>query len=113
MAKERSFLDRATEALREKFPREKPTQAKLAAYAGIKQPSVNDWKDGAPAMDTGIRLALALEVCVEWLYTERGPKRPPKATPDQLGPLSPIWAKLDEKQKARLARVADALKDER
>jgi hypothetical protein len=113
MAKERSFLDRATEALQEKFPRDKPTQSKLAALAGVKQPSVNDWKEGSPAVDTGVRLALALDVCVEWLYTERGPKRPPKATPDDLGPLSPIWGTLSDRQKARLAKLADALKDER
>jgi len=112
MAKERSFLDRGMEALREKFPRDKPTQGKLAALAGVKQPSVNDWKDGAPAIDTGVRLALALDVCVEWLYTERGPKRPVKAKPDDLGPLSPIWGTLDTKQKERLARLADFLKDE-
>jgi hypothetical protein len=112
MAKDRCFLDRALEALREKFPRDKPTQAKLAALAGVKQPSVNDWRDGSPAIDTGVRLAQALDVCVEWLYTERGPKRPARRTPDELGPLSPIWPQLDEKQKAQLARYADFLKDE-
>lgn len=101
------------EALREKFPRDKPTQAKLAALAGVKQPSVNDWRDGSPAIDTGVRLAIALEVCVEWLYTERGPKRPPKAAPEQLGPLSPFWASLDSSQKEQLARFADFLKSEK
>lgn len=112
MAKERNFLDRATEALRERFPRDRPTQTKLAALAGVKQPSVNDWKTGSPAIDTGVRLALALGVCVEWLYTERGPKRPPKAQPDSLGPLSHVVSELDERQKAQLARFADFLKDE-
>lgn len=113
MAKERSFYDRAMESLQERFPRDKPTQTKLAALAGVRQPTVNDWKEGAPAVDTGVRLAVALGVCVEWLYTERGPKRPPKPAPEHLGPLSPIWSQLDEKQKAQLARYADFLKDER
>jgi len=113
MAKERSFYDRAMEGLRERFPRDKATQGKLAALAGVKQPSVNDWKEGSPAVDTGVRLAEALGVCVEWLYTERGPKRPPKVAPDQLGPLSPIWSTLTERQKVQLAQYADFIKDQR
>lgn len=112
MAKERSFLGRAMEALQEKFPRDKATQEKLAALAGVKQPSVSDWRFGAPAIDTGVRLAEALGVCVEWLYTERGPKRPPKATPENLGPLSPIWGQLSEKQKEQIARYADFVREE-
>lgn len=112
MAKDRSFYDRSIEALQEKFPRDKPTQVKLAALAGVRQPTVNDWKEGVPAIDTGVRLAEALGVCVEWLYTERGPKRPPKAATDTLGPLSPIWSQLTDKQRIALARYADFLKDE-
>lgn len=112
MAKDRSFYDRAMEALQERFPRDRPTQGKLAALAGVRQPSVNDWKEGAPAVNTGVRLAEALGVCVEWLYTERGPKRPPKAASDSLGPLSPIWHELTDKQRIALARYADFLKGE-
>lgn len=112
MAKERSFYDRAMEGLRERFPRDKPTQGKLAALAGVKQPSVNDWKEGSPAIDTGVRLAESLGLCVEWLYTERGPKRPAKASPDTLGPLSPIWGELNERQKAQLAKYADFIKEQ-
>lgn len=109
MAKRRSFLERATEALREKYPREKATQAKLAAIAGVKQPSVNDWKEGYPTMDTGVRLAQSLGVCVEWLFTERGPKHP-AAMPDKED-LSSIWPHLDERKKAEVARFAGFIKD--
>lgn len=108
MAKLRSVYERAMEALGERFPRDKPTQGRLATLAGVKQPSVNDWKDGYPAMDTAVRLATGLGVCVEWLLTERGPKRPP--TPDDPT-LALLLSQLDDRQKARLARLAEALKD--
>lgn len=110
MAKQvRSVYERAMEALRERFPNQKPTQGKLAQVAGIKQPSVNDWKTGAPAMDTAIRTSLALGICVEWLLTERGPKRPVEAQDDTL---SVVLSTLDDRQKLRLKRLAEVLKDE-
>jgi hypothetical protein len=109
MAKQvRSVYERAMEALAERFPKERPTQGKLAAIAGIKQPSVNDWKDGYPAMDTAIRAATGLGVCVEWLLTERGPKRPAESDDPTLALL---LSQLDDRQKARLARLVVALKD--
>lgn len=100
------------EALTERFPNQKPTQSKLAAVAGIKQPSVNDWKDGYPTMDTAVRTATALGVCVEWLLTERGPKRPqaPPDAPDSN--IALLLGSLDGRQKARLARLAEILKDD-
>lgn len=111
MVKPRSFLERALEALQERYPRQKATQERLAALAGVKQPSVNDWKVGFPAMDTAVRLAENLGVCVEWLFTERGPKYPPKAPRDEIGSLSLIWTQLDDRKKAEVTRFADFLKD--
>jgi transcriptional regulator with XRE-family HTH domain len=105
----RSVYDRAMEALVERFPKEKPTQARLAQVAGIKQPSVNDWKEGYPTMDTAVRLSTALGVCVEWLLTERGPKRPAEA---ESSTLALLLSQLDDRQKARLARLAEVLKDD-
>ena len=105
----RSVYDRAMEALAERYPKEKATQARLAAIAGIKQPSVNDWKDGYPAMDTAVRTATTLGVCVEWLLTERGPKHPPEASDDTL---ALILSQLDERQKARLKKLAEVLKED-
>lgn len=103
----RSFLDRALEALQERYPRDRPTQVRLAALAGVKQPSVVDWRKGVPAMDTGIRLAQALGVCVEWLYTERGPKRPNEP---QAGSISSIWPELADDQREQLQQFADFIK---
>lgn len=106
----RSFYERAMEALREKYPRD-PTQRHLAALAGVKQPSVNDWKTGYPTMDTGVRLARALGVCTEWLWTERGPKHPPQATTEM--PLATLWPELNQDQRTQVERFADFVKTEK
>ncbi len=57
------------------------TQAGIAKFLGIKQPSISDWNkpDGYPTMANAIKLAHKANVCVEWLLTGRGPRRlPPK-----------------------------------
>ena len=110
MAKTRSFLARAKEAYLERYPLSGYSQTKLAAVAGVTQPSVNEWNKNFPAMDTGVRLAEKLGVCVEWLYTERGPKHPPGA-PEKEATLSTIWPKLDEQKKAQVAQFADFIKN--
>lgn len=114
---ERSFLDRALEALGERYPREKPTQTKLAKLAGVSQPSVYEWgePDRVPAMPTGVKLAKQLGVCVEWLYTERGSKRPIDATsPDEhLSPILEVWPNLGAEIKRQIARYTDFIKDDK
>jgi hypothetical protein len=111
---ERSFLDRAMEALAERYPREKATQLKLAKLAGVSQPSVNEWREvgRGPAIPTGRRLALALGVCMEWLYTERGPKRPGAAAdPDEhLSPILEAWPNLPAELRRQLARFTDFIR---
>lgn len=73
--KKRSFWLRVQEAMRDKGM--EPTQKAAGALIGISQPSVNKWtKGGLPKMEHCVALAAKLNVCVEWLYLERGPKRP-------------------------------------
>lgn len=111
---DRSFLDRAIEALGERYPREKPTQVRLAKLAGVAQPSVYEWGEvgRSPVMPTGVRLAKALGVCVEWLYTERGPKRPgAAAAPDEhLSPILEAWPDLPAEIRRQVARYTDFIK---
>lgn len=111
--KQRTVLDRAKEALAEKYPRERATQVRLAQLAGVRQPSVNGWgkPDEYPAMVTAVRLAEALGVCVEWLLTERGPKHPPKSV-DAAEPFLQDWDKLDPETRRQIARYADFVKTE-
>ena len=108
-ASQSSFYDRAVEAFKDRYPRVKFTQWRLAAEAGVRQSTVNDWKDGVPTMETTVELAKRLNVCVEWLYTGRGPKRIPD------GPEVPIasWSELDREQREQIARYADFVRAEK
>ena len=73
--KRRTFWLRVQEAMRDKSL--DPTQKAAGDLIGIKQPSVHKWtKGGQPKMEHVVALAAKLNVCVEWLYLERGPKRP-------------------------------------
>jgi hypothetical protein len=109
----RTFLERALEALRERHPRERPTQTRLAKIAGVSQPAVFEWglPDRAPAHPQVLKLARELNVCVEWLYTERGPKHPQKAA-DSPEPFLQTWENLDPETKRQLERYAEFIKGE-
>lgn len=98
------------EALRERFPTDRPTQTRLAKIAHVSQPAVHEWglPTRAPAHDAVLLLARELNVCVEWLYTERGPKHPPLA-PD-AEQFVQAWEKLDDETKRQVARYAEFLK---
>lgn len=110
----RTVLDRALEALAERYPRERATQVRLAQLAGISQPSVNKWgkADEYPAMNTAVRLAEILGVCVEWLLTERGPKYPPMPANGEAESFLQEWGKLDPEVRRQIARYADFVKTE-
>lgn len=115
--KQRTVLERAIEALADKYPRERATQVRLAQLAGVSQPTVNEWgePDRFPSMGTAVKLATALGVCVEWLLTERGPKFAQKQTPEneELIPLLGSLADLKEDQKKQISRYVDFLKSEK
>jgi transcriptional regulator with XRE-family HTH domain len=86
----------------------KPTQTAAAELAGIKQPSVNLWKQpgGYPTMENAVKLAHKLNVNVEWLMTERGPKRP--APSDSYAQqLWTMWSELSEGDKRELVVRAE------
>jgi len=54
-----------------------PTQKAAGELIGIKQSSVFKWTQGGlPRMEHVVALAAKLNVCVQWLYLEQGPKRP-------------------------------------
>ena len=70
----RSFWDRVKEAMRDAG--REPSQKAAGELIGIAQSSVHKWTTGGkPSMANCVDLAVKLKVCVEWLYTERGPRR--------------------------------------
>lgn len=111
--RERTFLERALEALKDRYPRERPTQTRLAKITGVSQPAVFEWGLPGRAPDHGkvLKLAAELNVCVEWLYTERGPKHPQK-TSDSPEPFLRDWEKLDPEVRRQITRYAEFVKTE-
>lgn len=91
----KSFWERVLEVLADRGV-DRDQQTTVAKMIGIKQPSVAEWLDGGkPSMKNAIKLATKLEVCVEWLLTGRGDKRP--VPPDSSAQeLWRIWQKHPE-----------------
>jgi len=89
---ETSILDRVIEAAKDKgLP---TTQKAIGAVAGVGQSSVSRWSDeNPPTLENALALAEGYGVCVEWLYTGRGPKTPAGVDP-KLQELTDIFLKL-------------------
>lgn len=101
----RTFWDRVSEVL--KADGIKPNQTEVAGWLGIKQPSVSEWTKpgGFPTIENGVRLAKKIGACVEWLYTEEGPKRP--IPPDPAAQrLWDLWSRLDDSTRGELVGLA-------
>ena len=103
----RTIYDRIIEA--RKDAGQETTQTAIATDLGIFQSAVGKWKAGKGASHNHmLKLAKSTGVCVEWLYTERGPKHP--AHPDivqliaDLDGLSPS----DRAAVIRFARAYDS-----
>lgn len=104
----RTFWERVKEVLQDaglpdtqKYVAEKILQ--------VKQPSISDWNKpgGFPTVQNAVLLAQHLNVCVEWLFTERGPKRPaPQDVAAQR--LWDVWPFLDDVTKGELIGLASA-----
>ena len=105
----RSVLSRVMEALQESSRADK-TQNEIARICNISQPSVSDWRTSDPTLENAKALALALNVCVEWLYTERGPKRPgpPDPVAEQLWSL---WQGLSDVDRDAVLAYATGRRD--
>lgn len=102
---ERTFWQRVEEALRERgLP---TTQVYVARFLHIKPPSVHEWTrlGGFPTIENTISLAEHLNVNVEWLLTERGPKRPlPNDSAAQR--LWEAWLRLADGDRRELLGMA-------
>jgi len=87
-----------------------------AALIGKHQTAATKWKKGGyPSMTNTVALAKELGVCVEWLLTGNGDKRPLESDQDDLQAVIDAWGYMSEDLRgevvgaARLAqRVASA-----
>jgi hypothetical protein len=76
-----AFAKRLQEALTDRGwdERERGRARYVANICGLKKESGRKWLEGMsmPTMEHAIQIAEELGVCVEWLLTGRGPKKPP------------------------------------
>lgn len=89
------------------------TQDGISKMLGMSQPSVADWnRGGMPTIQRAVKAATKSGLCVEWLYTARGPKHPPPDDCDdpQLRDLVGIWEKLTPESKAQLIGTAKLMR---
>lgn len=74
-----AFAKRLQEALRERGREERGNGRYLADICGLSKESGRKWLEGTslPTMEHALQIAEELGVCVEWLLTGRGTKKPP------------------------------------
>lgn len=114
VVKTRDELDtvwlRVRTALREKGMA--GTQAEAAKIAGVKQPSVSEWNQPGhyPTIESAVKLAERLGVCVEWIITGRGPKRPGTALDLYADRLMQLWAELTLEARQQIVGYAEVVR---
>lgn len=83
-------------------------QTHIAKLIGIAQPSVSGWEShtSMPSLANVRKLAIKTNVCVDWLYTERGPKHPGPPMEPVAERLWSAWGQLSDEEKSELAGYA-------
>jgi hypothetical protein len=105
---QRTPWDRIKEAMTNKGL--KPTQTECAKLLDIKQPSVWEWanSNGSPSIDNAITLAKKLNVCVEWILTGGGPKRPGPPMEPAAQALWDVWGRIPPEDRPQVVGFAEA-----
>lgn len=108
VANAQTAWDRIRDAMREHGI--KPTQKECAALLGITQPSVWEWANshGSPSVENAITLGAKLNVCVEWILTGKGPKRPGPPMEAAAQALWDLWARIPEEDRPMVVGFAEA-----
>jgi DNA-binding XRE family transcriptional regulator len=101
-----SPLERIQEAMRDAG--KGVTQGAIAKQFGISQPSVHEWGAGTPELQRAIQIGQTLNVCVEWILTGRGPKRPGPPMEIAAQKLWDLWGRIPELERGELIGLAEA-----
>ena len=85
------------------------TQTAVAKTCGITQPAVQRWAVGSntPTLKQAITFCQKTGVCVEWLYTGRGPKHPEAKPGSATEAVLQIFHALDNESKNEVLRFAE------
>lgn len=87
------------------------SQEDIATEVGVGQTAVSGWKTGdkEPSIKNAKALALKADICVEFLYSGRGPKRPWGDVTTPLGKLVEVWEHLTDAEQGQLLAYAELL----
>ena len=110
-AKTSALWERLTRARLDARPPLSTRQEDIAKEVGVGQTAVSGWKTGdkVPELDKGMVLAKKADICLEFLYTGRGPRRPWGDVTTPLGRLVEVWERLDEMEQSQLLAYAELL----
>jgi len=86
------------------------TQKEVESVIEIKQGSVSGWNKvgGSPSLPNAIAIGLKLNVCVEWILTERGPKRPGPPMEKTARELWDAWGRISADDRSEILGFAKA-----
>ena len=85
------------------------TQTAVAKTCGITQPAVQRWSVGTnvPTLKQAIIFGQKMGVCVEWIYTGRGPKHPTAKPGSATDTVLKLFHALDTASKNEVLRFVE------
>ena len=91
--------------------RHKNLTAVLSRLWGVKISTVSDWRKGkkCPTMEHSRMIAMTLGVCVDWILTGRGPKRPGDIDDDDGNFLLLDMTGIPEDQRVQFEKAVSAV----
>lgn len=86
------------------------TQKSVENHFGIKQGSISGWNrvGGGPSLPNARKIGSRLNLCVEWILTERGPKRPGPPMEPAAQTLWDLWGRISEGDRHEIVGFARA-----
>lgn len=107
-----ALWQRFEEACLEAKPQKKIDQQTLAGKIKASQSTISNWKRGQkkPPIGRGIALADYAGICVEFLYTGKGPRTPWGDMSRPLAILVEAWEELDPAERDKLLEYAQLLR---
>ncbi len=89
------------------------TQTAIAKTCGTTQPAAQRWAagDGLPSLKHVITFCMETGVCVEWIFTARGPKHPEAKPGSVTEAVLQIFHALDEDGQEEVLRHARYIAD--
>lgn len=103
---------RFEDACAELRPAKPSDQAAIQSKLHVSQSTVSNWKRGekTPPIERAIELARYADLCVQYLYSGQGPRRPWGDMSRPLAKLVTVWEDLSATDRDKLLEYAELLR---